>query len=108
MNSEIKKLCYYNSVDPNLVTNIIGEDEDGYIRVVVGNLIYRLVQLHKQYSPKLPKVVGIYTVEPVVEEIVEEKKVNTKSVDIITEPDAKTTTAVVTASEKRPNTDTKK
>lgn len=60
MNKYLTLICGINGVDPNSVTKILGEDDEHYLRVVIGDLEYRLMLTNYQYPTKKSKVVGKY------------------------------------------------
>lgn len=90
-NTKLRKLCGFNNVDYKSVEKILGNDDDGYLRVVIENKVYRLKYPDIQYAVKKKRIVGDYKEEdvkmenekeeekPLKEQPIESKKEDEKS-----------------------------
>lgn len=57
-NLELEKIYYFNGIKPEDVTEVIGIDEDQYLRVKCKGHILRLMQSGVQYPTRLTQIVG--------------------------------------------------
>jgi hypothetical protein len=73
MNKYLTLICGINGVDPNSVIKFLGEDDEHYLRAVVGDMEYRLMLTSYQYPIKRPKIVGKYIDKDInTEEVIED------------------------------------